>query len=59
MTNVASLPVLRLRVVGCARDADNSNALILIFNRQPTDDEMRFMHECNKRVAHRVPRTDT
>lgn len=38
-----------LRCTGCGRDANNS--LAVYFNRRPTDDEVRFIHECIRRAA--------
>jgi hypothetical protein len=40
-----------LKVVGCAREAENSRALTLFFNRTPTDDEMRAVHNAARDFA--------
>jgi len=34
-----------LRVNGVGRDADNERTLIVYFDRRPTDDELRAVHE--------------
>ena len=41
----------RLECTGSGRDAEQPSALCFYFNRQPTDDEMRFMHDVLKRAA--------
>src|SRR6185437_15107724 len=40
-----------LRCPGVGRDADNEQSLCFYFNRKPTDDEMRFLHEVMQRAA--------
>lgn len=34
-----------LRIFGVGRDQDMAPALVVYFNRKPTDDEMRAVHE--------------
>jgi hypothetical protein len=46
--------VKRLKCPGMSRNDDRRN-LTLHFNRPPTDDEMRFIHECVQRAC---PRAD-
>ena len=40
-----------LRCYGVARIADNDQTLIFVFDRQPTDAEMRFLHDVMQRAA--------
>lgn len=40
-----------LQCPGAGRVGDNPKALIFYFNRPPTDDEMRFLHEVMQRSA--------
>lgn len=40
-----------LTCTGVGRDGDHDKCMIAYFNRTPTDDEMRFLHECMKRWA--------
>lgn len=52
--NVVDLPPRGddlLRCYGVARVADNDQALIFVFDRQPTDAEMRFLHNVMQRAA--------
>lgn len=41
-----------LACTGACRDGDNPKALCFTFNRRPTDNEMRFIHEALRRTAH-------
>lgn len=34
-----------LRLAGVARPIDNPQSLLLVFNRRPSDDELRAIHE--------------
>lgn len=52
--NVVDLPPRGddpLRCGGVARVADNDPALIFVFDRRPTDAEMRFLHDVMRRAA--------
>lgn len=40
-----------LQCLGGGRDADNRQTLWFSFNRRPTDDELRFIHDCVRRAA--------
>lgn len=40
-----------LRCFGGGRDADNQQTLWFAFNRRPTDDELRFLHDVMRRGA--------
>lgn len=40
-----------LKCPGVGRDADNDKALAFYFNRRPSDDEMRYLHEVMQRAA--------
>lgn len=44
-----------LRAVGVARDPDNPQMLFLAFNRPPSDDEMRAVHDFLRRPPARCP----
>lgn len=39
----------KIQCTGVGRDAEHSKCLIAYFDRQPTDDQMRFFHDCLKR----------
>jgi hypothetical protein len=39
------MTMIDLRIKGCGRDADNEKALVLYFNRKPTDDELRALYD--------------
>lgn len=41
----------QLRCPGVGRDAENEKSLCFYFNRKPTDDEMRYLHEVMQRAA--------
>lgn len=40
-----------LKCPGAGRVGDNDKALIFYFNRPPTDDELRYLHEVMQRAA--------
>lgn len=40
-----------LRCPGAGRDAGNEKALCFYFNRAPTDDELRYLHDVMQRAA--------
>uniref|UniRef100_UPI003BAD7A5A hypothetical protein n=1 Tax=Stappia sp. TaxID=1870903 RepID=UPI003BAD7A5A len=44
-------PADPLRCVGVGRDGENNKALFVIFNRPPSDDEMRFLADAMDRAA--------
>lgn len=44
-------PELNAVCKGISRMGDNANALLLHFDRRPTDDEMRAVHEVVKEAA--------
>jgi hypothetical protein len=48
----------RLKCPGVRRDKDNENWLCFYFDRRPTDNEMRFLHDVMKRAAETMPRVD-
>jgi len=41
----------KLKCTGVGRDGENEKCLIAYFNQSPTDDQMRFFHDCLKRWA--------
>ena len=45
----------RLRCIGAGRDGENKQSLAFYFDRQVTDDEMRFLHDVMKRAAQLMP----
>jgi hypothetical protein len=51
MSEVVKLKSEPLRCPGLGRDAENPKALIAIFNRPVSDDEMRYLHEVLERAA--------
>jgi hypothetical protein len=45
-----------LKLIGVGRDIDApGGALSFYFNRSPSDDEMRFLHECMERSVALIP----
>ncbi|WP_126010299.1 hypothetical protein [Georhizobium profundi] len=40
-----------LRCLGAGRLEDNERALFFIFDRAPTDDDLRFLHDVMRRAA--------
>lgn len=40
-----------LKCPGVGRDADNEKSLCFYFDRKPTDDEMRYLHEVMQRAV--------
>ena len=42
-----------LRVFGVTRMADNEQAVLIVFQRRPTDDELRSLHESLAGRTHR------
>lgn len=55
--NVVPIQASKLEYRGCGRMVDDeapeqaARALVLYFNRAPTDDEMRFISECSGRTV--------
>jgi len=47
----ALLRLPQLRVIGVGRDAEMPRGLMLYMNREPTDDEMRAIHDGNAGLA--------
>lgn len=47
----------KLKCNGIGRDKDNDQFLFFAFNRKPTDDEMRYLHEVMERAAVCCPYT--
>lgn len=41
----------KLRCLGAGRDAENNRVLWFHFDRPPTDNELRFLHDCMSRAA--------
>lgn len=58
--NVVQLkvPAEPLKCPGAGRVGDNDQALIFYFNRRPTDDEFRYLHEVMQRAAVCAPKTE-
>lgn len=46
----------KLRCAGIGRDKDNPQSLSLYFDRSPTDDEMRYLHEVIKHACVCAPK---
>jgi len=46
---------MKLKCNGAGRDKDNDQFLWFAFNREPTDDELRYLHEVVKRAAECSP----
>lgn len=38
----------RPRIVGVRRDAEDANVLVVIYDKEPTDDDMRYLHDCDR-----------
>jgi hypothetical protein len=49
--NVHSFPRGPLKCPGVSRMGDNDKAILVSFNRQLTDEELRFFHEVCQRSA--------
>lgn len=58
MSDVVKMKAEPLRCPGLGRVADNPKALIAIFNRPVSDDEMRYLHDVLRRAAACNPVTD-
>lgn len=41
----------KLKCPGVGRDAENEKSLCFYFDRKPTDDEMRYLHEVMQRAV--------
>ncbi len=39
----------KLRCTGVGRDGEDEKCIAVYFNQKPTDDQMRFLHDCMKR----------
>jgi len=46
---------MKLKCNGAGRDKDNNQFLWFAFNRTPTDDELRYLHEVVKRASECSP----
>lgn len=46
-----------LRKIGVGRDFENEHALLISFNRKPTDDELRFIDDLLARLLSVHPTT--
>ena len=42
---------MKLKCNGVARESGGMNAISFYFNRRPTDEEMRYLHEVMQRAA--------
>ena len=45
----------QLKCPGAGRDAENTKCVAFYFNRMPTDDELRYLHEVTQRAALMCP----
>ena len=50
-SNVVDFKLVPIKCTGAGRVSDNENCLVASFNRKPTDDELRFFHDCLNRWA--------
>lgn len=48
-----------LKAIGAGRDAQNERFLSICFNRRPTDDELRAVHNFLRRVPGQCPFCNT
>ncbi len=55
MLRLVSGSFSKLKCSGVGRDAQHDRSLCFYFNRKPTDDEMRFLHEVVERAAECTP----
>jgi hypothetical protein len=46
----------RLKVYGMGRVGDNPQALLLILNQCPTDNQLRYLHDVMRRAAECMPK---
>jgi len=51
VTDLRLISATPLKCPGVGRDAGNDRSLCFYFNRKPTDDEMRYLHEVMQRAA--------
>jgi hypothetical protein len=49
---------IKLNCHGVGRNKDHLASLLFYFNRRPTDDEMRFLHEVMERASASLPIKD-
>ena len=49
---------MRLKCPGVGRDKDNEQSLCFYFNRKPSDDEMRYLHDVMQRASECSPIAD-